>query len=703
MASHTITKLTETLETSMVGRTEYIVKELYEQVSLGVKQSAYRLHIDFNSTVGYENIDSYKKESLSNMLLTMLYTNRATMSNLNLILHNTSDPEDVIGYQGWLNENGSYIHADFYVGQGFIVSRYSSSVIDKFFEEGVALNSTSKMTAPDSMVRGISELDVVPSIVAEEATSDFITKANYLQAFKQITSGIATKIYDKQGEYRATFSAFFYASSVIKEFLVESNPTESGFIAIFQNDGVLIADSFENTKDGNVSKICDSDEPQVLELCDKIIANGGFDDENIVIPRYKTAYPKQKPVEHFVVSVTTLKRNGSIQLRLFVVVNNLEFTSGSRRSYIISSGIAAAVLIIAVAMIITVINPISQKLSQLSKGFQRIQNLDLNSKTIKSSWTDLTFAYELRVLQSNYEAMVSTLSSFSKYVAPVVVRNLVTSKIEAKLKLERQKNCVIFFMDIQDFTTLGEQLAPEDLVTLVSEAFEGTSNIIVNNNGIIDKYIGDCVMAFWRLDALLESQAQMYDSIENMACRSAIESIQYIQSMADSWSQRGFPVIKCRIGIHSGSVLMGNFGSQQRFDYTVIGDSVNTASRIEGLNKVYESTILVSDTVRSAVSENCEYLFRSMDFVQLKGKGVPVLVHELKDFLNNATEEIRSDYSLFELGMQAFIGAKFNEALAYFNTIQVKDLPTREKIHECQQLIQDKPDDWSYVKIMYGK
>jgi adenylate cyclase len=109
-------------------------------------------------------------------------------------------------------------------------------------------------------------------------------------------------------------------------------------------------------------------------------------------------------------------------------------------------------------------------------------------------------------------------------------------------------------------------------VILVSEAFEGTSNIIVNNYGIIDKYIGDCVMAFWRQDALLDS-IHPYETIENMACKSAVESIQYLQSMSQSWLERGYPIIKCRIGVHAGSVLMGNFGSQRRFDYTIIGDA----------------------------------------------------------------------------------------------------------------------------------
>jgi adenylate cyclase len=149
--------------------------------------------------------------------------------------------------------------------------------------------------------------------------------------------------------------------------------------------------------------------------------------------------------------------------------------------------------------------------------------------------------------------MVTTLKSFSKYVAPVVVQHLLSSKEEAQLQLVKQSNCVVWFMDIEDFTSLGETLTPENLVILISEVFEGTSNIIVGNFGIIDKYIGDCIMAFWRE----EDSARYRGTIENLACKSAVECMDFIHLNNKFWTEKGFPAINCRIGIHAGPVLMG--------------------------------------------------------------------------------------------------------------------------------------------------
>jgi hypothetical protein len=454
IASQTISKLTETLEETMVRRTESLVSEVYASIELGVQQMEYKIHLDYNSTSGYTNLSSAQVMSLYNNLLTMVYTNRATMSSVTLMFPHPTIPNRVGGILSWQTSNGTYSLLNYYTGIRFTFGVYTVDSIEKFFQSRQPLNPITEYPLDENTVIPTLDLSYYQQILEEDTGTGIITKATYIEYYDVITSGLGIKIFDENNSFRSTLVAFFYASSVIKKLLVEANPTKSGFIAIFQDDGVLIADSFQGSRTGDIGKFCDTDEPQLIELCSKIAANGGFGLENIKIPMYKTKHPKMRHVEQFRVQITTIKRNGGSQLRLFVVVNNSEFTSSSRKAYVISSGIAIAVLLVATIMIIIIINPISHKLSQLSKGFQRIQNLELDSKTIKSSWIDWTFAYELRVLQMNYESMVSTLSSFSKYVAPVVVKNLVTSRTEAKLKLERQQNCVIFFMDIQVCTSI---------------------------------------------------------------------------------------------------------------------------------------------------------------------------------------------------------------------------------------------------------
>jgi class 3 adenylate cyclase/methyl-accepting chemotaxis protein/uncharacterized membrane protein (DUF485 family) len=696
MSADSVETVTRSLEKSVVNRAASIVSDIYKSIELGLEQMERRLHFDFNSTQNLESADDKTQSSLTQMLLVMLYTNRESMSNVNLIRVDKSGMFG--GAVFWQRIGETYTFMQMTVEESEY-SIYTEDQIKLYMEQQIEPTPV-LVQVTNASISG-QDGSFYSQIIESNSTTNIITQAMYVDAAGLVATGVARKIYTIQGELVAFVTAFFYANDVLKQTLIDNNPTKDGFIVLFQDDGALLVDSFPSSKVANVSIPCDTKQPQIIELCKKIVTHGGFGKEGITIADYKTTQAGSQR-KFYSTNPYTIKGKAGRQLRLFVVINRMEFTVSSRNSIIVSSGIAAVVLVLAVILVVLFVRPISQQLHKISKGFERIQKLDLDSKSLESGTLIPPIAYELRVLRDNYEAMVSTLSSFSKYVAPIVVKNLVSSKIEAKLKLERQKNCVMFFMDIEDFTTLGELLSPEDLVIVVSEAFEGTSNIIVSNHGIIYKYIGDCIMAFWRNDALVESNVP-HETIENMACKSALECIEYIDSMAESWRQRNYPVIKCRIGVHAGSVLLGNFGSNNRFDYTVIGDAVNTASRIEGLNKEYSTTILVSETVRNVVADIGEYLFRPLDVVRLKGKGVPVLVYELKNRRIYATEEQKSDYHQYELGLTEYIDGQFDIALTHFNSIVTKDPATISKISECERLLEDRPTDWNGVRIMYSK
>jgi adenylate cyclase len=134
---------------------------------------------------------------------------------------------------------------------------------------------------------------------------------------------------------------------------------------------------------------------------------------------------------------------------------------------------------------------------------------------------------------------------------------------------------------------------------------------------------------------------------------------------------------------------------------------VNTASRIEGLNKEYETSILVSETIHNVVSQNKDsdtrYLFRPLDCVKLKGKGIPILVFELKGLLSEHTDQQRKDCEHFEYGLQAYIDSQFECALDHFRQIEDQDRATVIKIQECEDLVHNVPTDWNFVKVMYSK
>jgi adenylate cyclase len=172
----------------------------------------------------------------------------------------------------------------------------------------------------------------------------------------------------------------------------------------------------------------------------------------------------------------------------------------------------------------------------------------------------------------------------------------------------------ILFSDIRGFTSLSETMDPEALVEVLHEFLDPMSEIIVKHGGTIDKYIGDAIMALF--GAPLDQPDH-----SPRACRTALEMVQSLKALDQEWLERGKPSLRVGIGINSGPVSVGNMGSSRLFDYTAIGDNVNLASRLEGLNKYYGTEILVSAATAQHLENN--FYFREVDLVRVKGKNIP--------------------------------------------------------------------------------
>jgi len=212
---------------------------------------------------------------------------------------------------------------------------------------------------------------------------------------------------------------------------------------------------------------------------------------------------------------------------------------------------------------------------------------------------------------------------FKTYLSPDMVDKLAEDPSLLKLGGER-KNMTFFFMDIVGFTPISEHYKnnddPEGLVELVNNFLDRTSNIILSNGGTIDKYMGDCIMAFWNapLDNTYHAE---------MACISAVEIEQELEIIQNEFKRKNLPSINVGIGINTGDCIVGNMGSVSRFDYSVIGDSVNLAARLEALaarGKYKNNRILISqDTVNSIRQygySRKDFLFKKLDVIKVKGK-----------------------------------------------------------------------------------
>jgi adenylate cyclase len=297
---------------------------------------------------------------------------------------------------------------------------------------------------------------------------------------------------------------------------------------------------------------------------------------------------------------------------------------------------------------------------------------------------------EIRAIHDSTIVLARTLQSFKKYVPEIVMTNILLEKNSSTLGMT-EKDISILFTDIVDFTNLAESTKqdPSKLLLVVGEYFEEISNVIDSNFGVVDKYIGDAVMALW----LDNPQHSIY------ACHAAYDFHQREQELRLSWRERGLPELKTRIGINSGRALVGNIGSSTRLSFTAVGDSVNIASRLEGLNKLYGTDILIGEVTYENVKNI--FLCEFVSFVTLKGKQQPMKVYRLVCPKKDATSEmlIRQDH--LQQAHDAFFRYSFLESIKCYEKV-LEMLPPQQPPADTTNTL-DVPQaqlSYTFVNIM---
>ena len=317
----------------------------------------------------------------------------------------------------------------------------------------------------------------------------------------------------------------------------------------------------------------------------------------------------------------------------------------------------------------------------------RIQNLDFDGEIdLQSPIT------EIQDMSNTMNSMKKALSSFKKYVPSEIVKELVKDRNEAKLEAEANV-ITILFTDISNFSTISEEANPHLLVNQLAEYFDAIAKIIHNHNGTIDKYIGDSVMAFWGAPHPDENQAKN-------ACLASLEIQKVLHKLNMKWISQGKEAFITRIGINTGVSFIGNFGSSDRFNYTAIGDSVNLANRLEGLNKVYGSQIIVSESTEKEAGN--ELIFRVLDIVAVKGRQQSVTVYQLLGSVNDPHSRTMVNLSAkSERALVHYLSSEWEEAEKEFESI-LKDYPNDKTaqmfVERCKNLRDNPPDNrWDGV------
>ena len=210
-------------------------------------------------------------------------------------------------------------------------------------------------------------------------------------------------------------------------------------------------------------------------------------------------------------------------------------------------------------------------------------------------------------------------NTFSKFVSQDVVEELLANPDAITLGGSK-KEVTVFFSDVRGFTTISEKLGPEELVQLLNEYLSEMTELIIDYRGTIDKYMGDAIMAFWGAPARNDDHAYF-------ACVAALAQVEALRRLQEGWSDRNIPVLDIGIGINTGAAVVGNMGSSRRMDYTLMGDTVNLGSRLEGITKTYGVRSCISEFTYERVKDRV--YARELDLVRVKGKLEPVRIYEL--------------------------------------------------------------------------
>lgn len=266
----------------------------------------------------------------------------------------------------------------------------------------------------------------------------------------------------------------------------------------------------------------------------------------------------------------------------------------------------------------------AQPLRRLQRETEAIGRLELGHTPSSPSRI-----LEIDQLSSAMDRMKANLRSFRKYVPADLVSELVRSGEEARLGGQTAR-VTIYFSDIADFTASAERLPPSVLVAHLGEYLEAMSQGILQHRGTVDKYIGDAVMAFWNAPQL--NPVHALD-----ACLAALENKTMLAALQQRWQRDGKPLFHTRVGIHTGEAVVGNIGSEQRMNYTIIGDSVNLASRLEKLNAEFGTHIMISEATWKEVEGRM--VARPLDEVSVRGKSEGVVCYELMALRAEASAE----------------------------------------------------------------
>ena len=291
---------------------------------------------------------------------------------------------------------------------------------------------------------------------------------------------------------------------------------------------------------------------------------------------------------------------------------------------------------------------------------------------------DLYYRYHLARREKKF-----IQGAFRNYLSDSLLKQILKNPEGLALGGEK-KVLTVFFSDLAGFTSFSERLNAEDVVSILNTYLERMTTVIMDHDGFVNKFEGDAIMAFWGAPVAIADQA-------GKAMRAALECQRELLALNREFRDQGYPDLGMRIGINSGEVIVGNIGSKKRFEYTVIGDAVNLASRLEGINKRYRTQIVCGASTRGL--DSGDLVLRKLDRVRVKGKTRPEEIFEVIGRKAGVGEGIREKIARFEEALEVYFAGDFGRASDLFAGI-ADDPPAAVFAERCRFLLDHPPLDW---------
>jgi len=395
-------------------------------------------------------------------------------------------------------------------------------------------------------------------------------------------------------------------------FLEEIRPNHRHHLMAFDDGGGLIAHPdpdrvLKRTGSGSdltlePASIFDLDEPVIQAAARRYRESGGFSLESIRVDG-----------EAYLASAV-FQDNGFQGHYILYAAPRSEFEGSLAGAATRSIIPGLIVILLASPAIIYLARLISSPLARLSHEAETIRAFNLDSRIDMKSPVR-----EIDALIGSMAGMKNTLREISKFVPKAHVRGILASGKQVAVGGEKRRLSLLF-TDVKDFTPISDSTPPEQLLTIMSEYFEELVSLIIQEGGTVDKFVGDAIFAYWNAPAPTENH-------EHAACIAALRCRNTSMRLGARWLAAGRTPWHTRFGVHVGETVVGNVGASDRIDYTVIGSTVNIASRLEGLNKFYGTQILASGQIVAACGD--AFLFRRLDYSLPKGAILPLEIYEL--------------------------------------------------------------------------